>query len=218
VPRVWAVVVAGGSGTRFGKPKQFVELRGRPVVAWAVEACRAVAGSVVLVLPDTGTRSFGADVVVAGGPSRSASVRCGLAAVPEECDVVVVHDAARPFAAATLFRSVVDALADPGVAGAVCAVPVADTVKRLARPLAPGGGVADVVETLDRGALVAVQTPQAFRTAALRRAHASAADATDDAALIEALGLRVRAVPGDPRNLKLTVPGDLALAEHLLGS
>lgn len=209
---VWALVVAGGSGTRFGRPKQFALLAGRPVVAWSVAACRPAATGVVLVLPEGRLdRDFGADAVVAGGPTRSASVRNGLAAVPPDAAVVVVHDAARPLAGPALFLSVLAALDDPSVAGAVCAVPVTDTLKRVDRAT---GAVAG---TVDRGDLVAVQTPQAFRAGILRRAHAGDDDATDDAALVEGLGATVRAVPGDPRNVKLTTPADLAFAEHLLG-
>lgn len=213
---VWAVVVAGGSGSRFGRPKQFAELAGRPVVAWSVDAARAVADGVVLVLPAadaarSGANAYGADRVVAGGPSRSASVRCGLAAVADDATVVVVHDAARPLAGPALFTAAVAALAD-GAAGAICAVPVADTLKRLDDT---GDAVA---ATVDRHGLVAVQTPQAFRADVLRRAHAAGGEATDDAALVESLGATVRVVAGDPVNVKLTTPADLAYAEHLLAA
>ncbi len=224
---VWAVVVAGGAGTRFGRPKQFAVLAGRPVVAWAVEGCRSVAASVVLVLPagpepdgaaGDAPERYGADVVVTGGATRSESVRRGLAAVPEEAEVVVVHDAARPLATAESFRAVVAALGDGEAAGAVCALPAADTLKRVDRPLDAAGSASVVVETLDRHDVVVVQTPQAFRAEALRRAHAAAPTATDDAAVVEAAGGVVRVVSGDPRNLKLTTPSDLAYAEQVLSS
>lgn len=209
-PSVWAVVVAAGSGDRFGSPKQFAVLAGRSVVERSVTVCRAVASEVVLVLPpDRLDETFGADVVVAGGPSRAASVRLGLAAVPPEVDVVVVHDAARPLAGPELFASVVAAVESGSVDGAVCALPVTDTLKRV-----DAGG--RVTETVPRQGLVAVQTPQGFRAAVLRRAHAHDAEATDDAALVEALGATVLVVPGDPQNVKLTTPADLAYAEHLL--
>ncbi|HEX3623560.1 MAG TPA: 2-C-methyl-D-erythritol 4-phosphate cytidylyltransferase [Acidimicrobiales bacterium] len=201
---VWAIVVAAGSGSRFGGAKQFMELEGRRVVDWAVAACRAVAdGGVVLVVPGAhvGDGTFATDVVVAGGATRSASVRAGLDAVPQDADVIVVHDGARPFASPALFDAVVAAVRD-GADGAVPGLALADTVKRVA-----GGRV---VETLDRGELVAVQTPQAFAAGALRRAHAAAADATDDAALVEAAGGRVVVVGGDPANTKITVRSDLA--------
>ncbi len=216
---VWGVVVAAGAGTRFGGAKQFASVAGRPVVEWSVLACRSALGRVVVVLPEGATdRSFGADLVVAGGPSRSASVRRGLAAVPPGAQVVVVHDAARPLAAPALFTRVVSALAVPGTGGAICALPVADTLKRVAGSGLSEDGGAVVTETLDRAGLVAVQTPQAFVADVLRRAHATEAEATDDAALVEACGATVRVVPGDPRNLKLTDHADLLLFEHLLGS
>jgi 2-C-methyl-D-erythritol 4-phosphate cytidylyltransferase len=214
---VWGVVVAGGTGNRFGAAKQFALLGGRPVVEWSVTACREAVGHVVLVLPDGMTdRDFGADIVVAGGPSRAASVRCGLAAVPQDAAVVVVHDAARPFASPDLFRQVVKALDTPGVHGAVCGIPVADTLKRVGASVAAPDLADVVVETLDRAALVRVQTPQAFTAAVLRQAHAGSPEATDDAALVEAMGATVQVVPGDPRNLKLTDPGDLSYLQHLL--
>lgn len=209
-PCVWAVVVAAGSGDRFGSAKQFAVLAGRSVVERSVAACRAVASEVVLVLPpDRLGERFGADVVVAGGPTRAASVRLGLSAVPPEVDVVVVHDAARPLAGPELFTSVVAAVENGSVDAAVCALPVTDTLKRV-----DGGGL--VAETVPRQGLVAVQTPQGFRAEVLRRAHAGDAEATDDAALVEALGATVLVVPGDPQNVKLTTPADLVYAEHLL--
>jgi 2-C-methyl-D-erythritol 4-phosphate cytidylyltransferase len=212
VGAVWSVVVAGGSGERFGRPKQFALLAGRPVVQWAVEAARTVSEGVVLVLPEAALADrFGADEVVAGGASRSSSVRNGLAVVPARADVVVVHDAARPLAAAVLFDRVLAALEDDAVAGAVCALPVADTLKRVT------GEPPTVEGTIDRRELVAVQTPQAFRGDVLRQAHAGGAEATDDAALVEALGATVRVVAGEPGNIKLTTLADLAFAEYLVG-
>jgi 2-C-methyl-D-erythritol 4-phosphate cytidylyltransferase len=220
MPGVWGVVVAGGSGERFGAPKQFALLGGRPVLEWSVAACRPSCARVVLVLPagDDALAAqhppYGADVVVRGGATRAASVRAGLAAVPLDVDVVVVHDAARPLAAPALFEAVVAALGD-GAAGAICALPVSDTLKRTDRSFSEGAAPV-VLGTVDRRELVAVQTPQAFVASVLRRAHASNPDATDDAALVEALGATVRVVQGDPRNLKLTTPVDLAFAEHRL--
>jgi len=210
---VWAVVVAGGAGARFGHPKQFALLAGRPVVERSVTACRSVAAGVVLVLPEGRLeQGYGADIVVAGGSSRSESVRHGLAEVPFDAGIVVVHDAARPLAGPALFASVLAALEHgPSVGGAVCGIPVPDTLKRV--DLIAG----TVSGTVDRSDVIAVQTPQAFRADVLRRAHAAGVDATDDAALVEALGTTVRVVPGDPRNIKLTTPADLVYAEHLLG-
>ncbi|HMD45511.1 MAG TPA: 2-C-methyl-D-erythritol 4-phosphate cytidylyltransferase [Acidimicrobiales bacterium] len=215
MPAVWAVVVAAGTGERFGRHKQFALLDGVPVAARAVTACRSVAGAVVLVAPAGCDDSYGADVVVTGGATRSASVRAGLAAVGPEAEVVVVHDAARPLAPPESFAAVVGALADGRADGAICALAVADTLKRVAPPLGPGSASL-VRSTLERADLVAVQTPQAFVADVLRRAHADGGEATDDAALVEALGATVRVVPGDPRNLKLTSPADLVVAESLL--
>jgi 2-C-methyl-D-erythritol 4-phosphate cytidylyltransferase len=208
---VVGIVVAGGAGTRFGALKQFATLHGRAVAERAVDACRSVADRVVLVVPaGHDGPAFGADAVVVGGQTRSASVRAGLAAAGQ-AEVVVVHDAARPLARPELFAAVVAAV-QAGAAGAVCAVEVTDTVKRV---VAGEAGELTVIETLDRRSLVAVQTPQAFRLDALRRAHAGEPEATDDAALVEAIGLAVRVVPGDPENLKLTTPADLVRAERL---
>jgi 2-C-methyl-D-erythritol 4-phosphate cytidylyltransferase len=216
MPGAWAVVVAGGAGARFGAPKQFSLLAGQPVVARAIEACRPHVEGVVLVVPaGYDQEGFGADHVVTGGSSRSASVRAGLAALPGDTGVVIVHDAARPLAQANLFAAVLASLDDPSVGAAICAVPVTDTLKRVAPPLAESAA-AVVLETLDRSTLVSVQTPQAFRSSILREAHAQGNDATDDAALVEALGATVRVVLGDPRNIKITTPSDLALAEQLL--
>ena len=196
---VWAVVVAAGAGTRFGGPKQYEVVAGRRLLDWSLDAARAAADGVVLVVAaDAVDRPEpGADAVVAGGATRSASVRAGLAAVPADADIVVVHDAARPAASVGLFERVIHAVRS-GADAAVPGIPVVDTVKRV------HGDV--VVETLDRASLVAVQTPQAFRAAVLRRVDG---DATDDAALVEAAGGRVVVVPGDPANLKVTAPEDL---------
>jgi 2-C-methyl-D-erythritol 4-phosphate cytidylyltransferase len=215
---VWAIVVAGGSGDRFGRPKQFLDLAGSTVVARSIAGARSVAAGVVVVVPagqsafdDARDPNFGADIRVDGGPSRAASVRAGLAAVPDDATVVVIHDAARPLAAPALFEAVVAAVTGrSGADGCIPVLPVTDTLKRVAGT--------EVVSTVDRSDLVAAQTPQAFGATVLRRAHREGAEATDDAALLESIGATVRTVPGDPRNLKLTVPHDLALAEILVGS
>ncbi|HVA06181.1 MAG TPA: 2-C-methyl-D-erythritol 4-phosphate cytidylyltransferase [Acidimicrobiales bacterium] len=210
--QVWAIVVAAGAGQRFGQRKQFALLSGHPVVAWAVNACRRCSAGVVLVVPpgtDTEAR-HGADIAVEGGPTRSDSVRRGLAQVPPEAEVIIVHDAARPLASDELFHAVIAAVTEEGVAGAVPGLAVSDTIKQV-------DGAMQVIATLHRDSLVAVQTPQAFRADDLRRAHAGAGEATDDAALVEASGATVRIVPGDAGNLKITTPADLRAAEQLLG-
>jgi 2-C-methyl-D-erythritol 4-phosphate cytidylyltransferase len=208
--KTWAVVVAGGSGERFGGPKQWQPLGGRRVIDWSVDAARSAATGVVLVLPPADLDRDDlpdVDAVVAGGASRSASVRAGLAAVPADAEIVLVHDAVRPLATPHLFVAAASAVAD-GAAGAVCAVPVTDTLKRVVDSA--------IVATVSRHDLWAVQTPQAFRGDVLRAAHATEPEATDDAALVEALGEVVRIVPGDARNLKITAPVDLLVAEALL--
>jgi 2-C-methyl-D-erythritol 4-phosphate cytidylyltransferase len=212
---VWAIVVAGGSGRRFGGPKQFLQLAGRPVAAWSVDAARSVADGVVLVVPEGtalpgdrgGPDSFGADRVVTGGESRADSVRAGLGSVPDDAAVIVVHDAARPLAGPSLFSAVVEAVSD----GAPCAIPVlpvADTLKRASEGL--------IRSTVDREGLVTVQTPQAFAASTLRKAHGLGGQSTDDAGLVEQMGVAVHTVPGDPRNLKITRPEDLGVAEALM--
>ena len=224
---MWSIVVAGGSGRRFGQLKQFSELAGRPVLEWAVQACRPCSAGVVLVLPATAAGEapdlHGADTVVPGGATRADSVRRGLAAVPQEAAVIIVHDAARPLASPALFDAVIAAVTDGGADGAAPGVTPSDTIKVVDE----SGRVTD---TLNRDRLVAIQTPQAFRAEALRRAHAEAhaeahadadaapAGATDDAMLVEALGGTVLVVPGEPDNLKITAPDDLHAAERLIAA
>ena len=202
---VWSIVVAAGSGRRFGGAKQYEPLAGRRVIDWSLAAARADADGVVLVVAPAhaGDAEAAADVVVAGAGTRSGSVRAGLAAVPADAEVVVVHDAARPLAGPELFRDVVAAVR-AGADAAVPGVPVVDTLR------ARTGG------TVDRDGLVAVQTPQAFRAAPLRAAHAGKGEATDDASLVEAGGGKVVVVNGSPSNLKITRPDDLVVAEALL--
>jgi 2-C-methyl-D-erythritol 4-phosphate cytidylyltransferase len=204
---VWVIVVAAGSGARFGAPKQYEQLGDRRVLDWSLGVARDAADGVVLVVPEDHDTPEEADVVVTGGATRAASVRAGLAAVPDDAAVVVVHDAARPAASRGLFDAVIEAVL-AGADGALPGLPVVDTVKRVHD--------GRVVETLDRAELVAVQTPQAFRAAALRAAHADGGDATDDGALVEAAGGRVVVVPGDPDNVKVTSPADLARLHEVL--
>jgi 2-C-methyl-D-erythritol 4-phosphate cytidylyltransferase len=203
----WAIIVAAGTGSRFGAPKQFCDLGGRPVVEWSLETARQVCAGVVLVVPvDGAAPTRGADHVVIGGQTRSQSVRAGLAAVPATAELIAVHDAARPLARPALWQAVLDAV-EAGADGAIPATAVTDTVKEVDNR--------GRLLTLDRSRLVAVQTPQAFRADALRRAHLAAADATDDAALVEAAGGRVVLVEGAPDNLKVTTPSDLIVAAAL---
>lgn len=209
-PRVWSIVVAAGSGLRFGDRKQFSSLRGVSVLQRAVEAASAVSAGVVIVVPEDALSSHGVAapvttevLTVAGGSTRASSVRAGLALVPPDCDVILVHDAARPLATTDLFSAVVESVAG-GADAVVPGVPIADTVRHL-----DAGAV-------DRSALVAVQTPQGFRADVLRRAHRSAAEATDDATLAESVGATITVIPGEPSNRKITDRVDLIAAEAIV--
>lgn len=199
---VWTIVVAAGTGRRFGGAKQFAVLDRLRVVDHSVATAATVSDGVVLVAPDD-PQVAGATVVVGGGATRSASVRCGLAAVPEAAGVVVVHDAARPLASAALFERSIAAVR-AGAAAGVPAIPVTDSLRRVV-----GGPI-------ERDELVAVQTPQAFRADLLRAAHASAPEASDDASVVEALGHAVVLVEGDRWNLKITERADLVVAAALM--
>jgi 2-C-methyl-D-erythritol 4-phosphate cytidylyltransferase len=206
--QTWAIVVAGGSGARFGGRKQFHEVGDTRLVDRAVEVAARATDGVVVVIP-AGTVWDGPPVAAAvtGGDTRSASVRAGLTAVPSDAGIVVVHDAARPLAGDALFAAVIDAVRG-GADGAVPGLPVADALKRVE--------AGRVVETVARDDLVAVQTPQALRAAVLRQAHAAGGDGPDDAALVEAGGGSVVVVPGEPTNVKITTPEDVATVEGFL--
>jgi len=201
--------VGGGSGQRFGRPKQYEQIGGERIIDRSRRIAEHVSDGVIVVVPaPDADRERG----VAGGATRSASVRAGLARVPADCDIVCIHDAARPLASAALFRAVIAAVAgDDSVDGAVPGVAVADTIKIV-------DDCGAVVATPDRASLVAVQTPQAFRAGALRRAHESGGDGTDDASLVEKTGGRVVAVAGEPDNRKITHPDDLVWARSVVGA
>jgi 2-C-methyl-D-erythritol 4-phosphate cytidylyltransferase len=194
---VWTVVLAGGSGRRFGGPKQYELLGDRRIVDISVATARAAGHGVVLVVPpDDVEREAG----VAGGPTRSDSVRAGLSAGPADASVICVHDAARPFASPSVYAAVIGAVR-AGSDGAVPGVPVTDTIKQV-----DSSGV--VVTTLPRDELVAVQTPQAFVASVLRAA--AAGEGSDCASLVESAGGRVKVVAGDERLAKVTTAADLA--------
>jgi 2-C-methyl-D-erythritol 4-phosphate cytidylyltransferase len=231
VGTTFALLLAAGSGNRLGRPaKAFLELGGLPMF---LHSFRSIAGfggvaGVVILVPDgfidearRGIASVDPAIpatVLVGGDTRQESVRCGLAALPPEVDAVLCHDAARPFASASLFERVTRRLAVGGGAsadraeGVVPVVPSLDTVKRVRDHV--------VVETLPREELGLVQTPQAFRRDALEDAHARAGRsglvATDDAMLLEAAGYRVAAVEGEVVNFKITTAEDLRRAEYVL--
>jgi 2-C-methyl-D-erythritol 4-phosphate cytidylyltransferase len=215
-----ALIVAAGSGERLGagRPKALVELAGRPMLDWSLQALVASPEieQVVVALPaGAGLPEVSGEGVIGveGGATRSESVRCALE-VAQEGEPVLVHDAARPLLTPAIVRRVLAALAaDVDADAAIAAAPVTDTIKRVA----DHGGV---LETLDRSSLWAVQTPQVFRREALERALAQPAgvlgEATDDAWLIERAGGRVVVAPVGAENLKVTTPLDLEIAGELL--
>ena len=221
---VSAIIAAAGQGSRLGgdRPKQFLSLGGRPILQRSVDVfvlSDRITDVVVAVPPDVVgnvpeyLRGRSKPIrIVEGGPRRQDSVARAFALVSERADVVVIHDAARPLVSADLISRAVDAAAEFGAA--IVALPASDTVKR-------GGANRIIVETLPRGEIFLAQTPQAFRVGVLRDALAqahSSVEATDEAALAERAGHRVRIIDGDARNIKVTTPDDLTAAERLLGS
>lgn len=205
---VWSIVVAAGTGSRLGGAKQFRRIAGRRVVDWSLDTARAASAGVVVVVPPTSfpIEGLDADAVAIGGATRSQSVRAGLARVPDDVRTIIVHDAARPLASLALYRAVITALADPdlehyGVQGAVPVVDVVDSVR-------------DHGSSIPRDGLKLVQTPQAFHAWALRDAHASRPESSDDSSLVGMIAY----VAGERTNIKLTEHGDLEHAEALLAA
>lgn len=220
------ILPAAGAGRRFGGdvPKPFQLLQGRPILFHTLERLQVVPGlrEVVVVLPPQRFTALeaewsdrlcarGVTRLVPGADSRQASVARGLAALEAPVDLVAVHDGVRPFPTPALHQALCATAQAHG--GALPALPVTDTIKRVVQGRIAG--------TVPRADLVTVQTPQVFQAQLLRRAYAGAADlgpaVTDDAALVEAAGGTVVAVPGERWNLKITTPADLALAEQVLG-
>jgi 2-C-methyl-D-erythritol 4-phosphate cytidylyltransferase len=219
-----AIVVAAGRGTRFGQPKQLIEVAGRPLVAWSLatfEAMPELEDLVIATEPEYVERMAALAAryaprlrasVVPGGATRQESARLALAAVPARCDAAFIHDGARPLVQAGDIRAAA-ALVEPGV-GALLAAPVVDTIK-IVEP-----GSTTVTRTLERSRLWAAQTPQFGTLADLVRAHEAARteafEATDDAMLLERIGVRVDVVPATGENFKVTLAGDRELAETIL--
>jgi 2-C-methyl-D-erythritol 4-phosphate cytidylyltransferase len=213
---VWAILLAAGRGERLGleHPKAFAKLGEDPLLAEPLrrlEDSDWIDGIVVVAPPGWEEPAIllaeelgcgKANACVAGGATRADSVRAGLAEVPEDALVVLVHDAARPLVSDDVIGRVLAPLSE-GWEGAVPGLPVTDTLKRV-------GSDGGILETVPREELYAVQTPQAFLAPVLRRAVAGDTDATDCAALVEAAGGRVKVVEGDPRLLKVTTADDLA--------
>jgi 2-C-methyl-D-erythritol 4-phosphate cytidylyltransferase len=219
-----AIVVAAGRGDRFGnRDKIMTPLCGRPMLAWSLDTIQAVSGvrDIVIVVADH-TEATVRDLLarehwpkvlmtVLGAAQRHQSVLAGLRVLPDDIDTVVIHDAARPLATPGQFAECIAAARTHGAA--IAATPVTDTLKRVT----PDGQIS---ETIDRRALWAAQTPQAFDLARLRDAFARVGTShtaiTDEAMLFEKVGWPVHIVPGSRENVKVTVAEDVALAEHLL--
>jgi 2-C-methyl-D-erythritol 4-phosphate cytidylyltransferase len=223
---VTAIIVAAGSGKRLGAggPKAFVPLGGRPMIAWSLDACLACGSVATVVVAVPAGHRHGLDGIVAvdGGSTRAESVANALSVV--ETELVAIHDAARPLLTAALLEALVAELtADPDAAGAIAAAPVTDTVKKVRGIFRTSDdrNVPRVIgETLDRSELWGAQTPQVFRTEALRAAldidEAVRDAATDEAMLVEAAGGKILIHDAGSANLKVTTPLDLRVAELLL--
>jgi 2-C-methyl-D-erythritol 4-phosphate cytidylyltransferase len=195
---VWAIIVAGGSGVRFGGQKHTLLLEGVELWQRSVDAFKGAGIDNIVVVGDVPGG-------VPGGARRRDSVAAGLAEVPDDVDWVLVHDAARPLVTPRLIKRVLARASVGDVDGVIPAIPLTDTLKRIQGE--------KVVATVDRETLAAAQTPQAFAVSVLRAAHESdALDVTDDAGLVERAEGTVVTVMGDPRNLKITVRGDLEIA------
>src|SRR5579875_1325427 len=221
--RASAIIVAAGTGVRLGhsEPKAFVQLGTVPLLYYSLRTLRALSaiGEIIVAIPHgkeadarSAAQRAGVDVplkLVTGGAERQDSVRLALSMVSAESVVILVHDAARPFAAARLFTDCIAAAVRSG--GAIAAIPVADTLKEAQHNI--------VIATRARDGLVAAQTPQAFRCELLIAAHAAGSTrATDDAFLVEQLGAPIEIVAGSTLNFKITTPDDLRLARALIAS
>jgi 2-C-methyl-D-erythritol 4-phosphate cytidylyltransferase / 2-C-methyl-D-erythritol 2,4-cyclodiphosphate synthase len=221
-----AIIVAAGSGVRLGKnePKAFVKIARRTMLSYSLRVIASVEAirELVIAVPDGFERAAREDVsalalripvkITPGGSERQDSVRIALGLTSIESELVVVHDAARPMATAAMFESCLDAAARAG--GAIAAIPVADTLKRVVDTA--------ITETIARAGLWQAQTPQAFRRDLLIAAHQRALDerivATDDADLVERIGARVELVEGSTANIKITTASDLAIVEAIIAA
>lgn len=219
--RVAALIAAAGKGDRAGGglPKQFRSLAGRPVLTWSLAAFADAGTSQIVVMTSAehldlcraACAGFEAELVT-GGATRTASVRAGLAAV-RDADVVMIHDAARPGLSPAMVRALTAALAE-GADGAAPALPMTDSVRRVGADQRVSGEV-------ERAGLMRVQTPQAFRAEAIKRAYAMLppdAEVSDDIAVALAAGINTLLIPGDPKLLKLTYPEDFAMLDRMLSS
>ena len=224
--KIAAIIAAAGIGRRMGGtvPKQYLELRGRPIICHTLERFREARGidEIVIVVEPGREEAFRVDIldrygfpgswrVVAGGRVRQESVANGLANVPADCDVVLVHDGVRPFISASEIERAAEVAARDGAC--IVASPVKETIKRV-------GADGFILETVDREELWSAQTPQGFRREIFSEALSSAMRdgfvGTDEASLVERAGSRVTIIEGSARNIKITTPADLSIAEAIL--
>lgn len=216
---VFAIIVAAGAGIRFGSPKPFAALKGKRILDYCLETFNSHPGifEMVLVLRETSKKAFFLDryeklkAIATGGERRQDSVFSGFQQIsPAETDIVLIHDAARPLVKAELIDSIIEKTKAKGAA--IPALPVSDTIKKI-----DGDRVS---RTIDRQGLYRIQTPQGFSCGILSRAFKGNLEDpgmyTDEAALLEKMGQDVFVVPGDPGNLKITVPEDLKIAETFI--
>lgn len=208
--RVSAIVVAGGSGKRFGSYKQFAKLGGKPVYKWPLDTFRKIKSikEIILVVPEKFLRKFPGEnnlKVIAGGKMRFDSVKNALKVLSPQTNLVLIHDAARPFISKHIVERAIAAAAKHGAS--IVAIPAVDTIK-----FTTGGTF--VKKTIPREKIFLAQTPQIFKKRILERAYSlKERHATDDSYLAEKLGIKVKIVPGEAKNLKITTRNDLKLLE-----
>jgi 2-C-methyl-D-erythritol 4-phosphate cytidylyltransferase len=221
-PRVWGIVLAGGGGNRFGGLKQFALIDGQTLLERVVGVARSQCDGVVVVLPAGHDWPSSSEIVALGGATRAESVRSGLAAVPPDASIVVITDAAHPLASARLYQLVIAAVR-AGADGALPGLPLTDAVKTVtaldvAGVTTPAAGQVAVTAlglagvTTPAAGHVSAQMPMAFDTAALRGAHQRVGADVEDSAMVTADGGRVVVVPGEPTNVHVTTPAELAVA------
>ena len=209
IPNVWTVVVAAGGSSRFGSDKQKVTIGHKTVLECAVSTAGTV-GSVVVVgkaefieeIEKTFSSNQSVEAVVAGGSTRTASVSAGLLAVPNTAEIILIHDGARPLASQVLFNRVIDVV-NGGVDAVVPGIEISDSLRSVRG------------HEVNRSEVVAVQTPQGFKASAVRTAYLNKDEFTDDASKVEATGVKVEIIEGEPNNLKITHPVDLLVARQI---
>ena len=224
--KITAIITAGGSGKRMGSKtaKQYIEVKGRPIIVHTLDRFKEAdfIDEVIIVVPPSDVQSFRESIiesygfspawkVVAGGDERQNSVKNGLDAVSADSEIVVIHDGVRPFVTNDMIKRSVDAAVLYGAG--VVAMPLKETVKKV-------GSDKSIRETVDRSSLWGAQTPQTFRTKLIKSAFEKAQHdgfiGTDDAMLVERLGMGVKVIEGDYHNIKITTPEDICVAEAIL--